>query len=143
MRLYADLAPWFHLLTHPSDYESEAEHIVRVVEAAVHLRPGGIAVFQPDTTQELLELRTSHGGHDGDDGRGLRYLEWMSDPVPGDTTYDVDFLIALRETGKELRVVHDHHVFGVFPEQTWRRLVEQAGLELVDLDVDDPTKASM
>ena len=34
MRLYAELADWFHLLTHPSDYEEEANHIVQVVDAA-------------------------------------------------------------------------------------------------------------
>ena len=33
MRIYSDLAPWFHLLTHPSDYEEEADFIERVVDA--------------------------------------------------------------------------------------------------------------
>ena len=228
MRLYADLAPWFHLLTHPSDYAEEADHIVRVLEATVdgpaetllelgsgggnnashlkarfactltdlspemlavsrainpecehiegdmrtlrlgrtfdavlahdalmyltteddlrgavetaaaHLRPGGVAIFIPDFTRETLKLRTDHGGHDGDDGRSLRYLEWVTDPDPEDTTYDVDFAIALRESGKPLRIEHDHHVEGVFPDATWRSLIESAGLELLDVDVDDP-----
>lgn len=34
MRIYSDLAPWFHLLTHPSDYEEEAAYYNRVIEAA-------------------------------------------------------------------------------------------------------------
>jgi hypothetical protein len=33
---------------------------------------------------------------------------------------------------------HDHHLFGVFPDATWRRLIDDSGLELVDVDVDDP-----
>ncbi len=30
--MYSDLAPWFHLLTHPSDYAEEADFVVRVVD---------------------------------------------------------------------------------------------------------------
>jgi len=32
MHMYSDLAPWFHLLTHPSDYEEEAGFVSRVVD---------------------------------------------------------------------------------------------------------------
>jgi SAM-dependent methyltransferase len=32
MHMYSDLAPWFHLLTHPSDYEDEAAFVSRVVD---------------------------------------------------------------------------------------------------------------
>ncbi len=45
---------------------------------AEHLRPGGAALLVPDTTRELFVPGTRHGGHDGDDGRSLRYLEWSS-----------------------------------------------------------------
>jgi SAM-dependent methyltransferase len=228
VRLYSDLAPWFHLLTHPSDYADEADHIVRVLEATVdgpaetllelgsgggnnashlksrftctltdlspemlalsaslnpecehlqgdmrtlrlgrtfdvvlahdalmyltteddlqaaietaaaHLRPGGVGIFIPDATRETLMLRTHPGGRDDEDGRSLRYLEWTTDPDPDDTTYDVDFAILLREPGEPLRVVHDHHVLGVFPDATWRRFIEGAELELLDVDADDP-----
>jgi SAM-dependent methyltransferase len=228
VRIYSDLAPWFHLLTHPSDYADEAAFVTRVIEvaaqgpaqtllelgsgggnnashlkqrfactltdlspemlevsrslnpecehiqgdmrtlrlgrtfdavlvhdavmymtteddlraaietAAVHLRPGGAAVFAADTTRETFESVTRHGGHDGDDGRSLRYLEWETDPDPDDSTYDVDFVLLLREPGRPLRVAQDHHVLGLFPDATWRRLIEEAELELVDVDVDDP-----
>jgi SAM-dependent methyltransferase len=228
MRIYSDLAPWFHLLTHPSDYEGEAAFVVQIVEEAAdgptrtllelgsgggnnasylrkrfdctltdlsqevldvsrglnpecehiqgdmrtlrlgrtfdvvfvhdaiaymttepdlravmetvvaHLRPGGVGIFVPDTTRELFEPATRNGGHDGEDGRSLRYLEWVSDPDPADSTYDIDFVIVLKEPGQPVRVVQDHHVVGLFPESTWRRLIEDAGLELVEVDVEDP-----
>jgi SAM-dependent methyltransferase len=228
MRIYAELAPWFHLLTHPSDYEDEADFIARVVDAtvdrpattllelgsgggnnashlkrrfrctltdlsedmlalsrtinpecehlqgdmrtlrldrtfdvvlvhdaiayltteddlratletvALHLRPGGAAVVNPDTTRELFVPETRHGGHDGDDGRALRYLEWVYDPDPADTTYVVEFVVVLREAGKEVRVEHDRHICGVFLEALWRGLIADAGLELVDPQVEDP-----
>ena len=50
--------------------------------------PAASPLFVPDYTRETFALRTSHGGHDGDDGRSLRYLEWVTDPDPTDTTYD-------------------------------------------------------
>jgi SAM-dependent methyltransferase len=225
--IYGELAPWFHLLTHPSDYVEEADFIERVIDATVmgeartmlelgsgggnnashlkhhfectltdlspemlalsrtlnpecehlagdmrtlrldrtfdavfahdaiaymttvddlrvtletvarHLRPGGAAVIVPDTTRELFAPGTRHGGHDGDDGRSLRYLEWTYDPDPADTTYIVDLVVVLREAG-DVRVEHDRHTCGVFPESLWRRLMTDAGLELVDPGVEDP-----
>src|SRR5262245_41966212 len=32
LHMYSDLAPWFHLLTHPSDYWDEAAFVSRVVD---------------------------------------------------------------------------------------------------------------
>lgn len=217
MRLYGDLAPWFHLLTHPDDYAEEAARYERLIRAAVpnartllelgsgggnnalylkrtfactlsdlspqmlsasrglnpecehvlgdmrvlrlgrtfdavfvhdavmymtteadlraaigtawaHTRPGGVALFAPDCTRESFAgERVETGGHDGEDGRRLRYLEWVHDPDPGDTAYHVDFAVLLREPGRPTRAVHDHHVFGVFSEPTWLAGLESAG----------------
>lgn len=228
MRLYSDLAEWFHLLTSPADYAGEArryrslideacpgaqtllelgsgggnnashlrehyvctlsdispqmltlsqelnpgcEHllgdmrtlrlgrlfdVVFVHDAIVymtteddlrdclatafaHLRTGGVALFAPDHTRESFRAGTSHGGHDGDDGRGLRYLEWTHEPAPGASTCEVDYAVLLSEPGSPTRIVHDHHLEGLFPEHTWRYLLEQAGFEarLVPGDPDD------
>jgi SAM-dependent methyltransferase len=224
--MYSDLAPWFHLLTHPSDYEDEAAFVSRVVDdvgdgesrtllelgsgggnnashlkkrfactltdiapemlalsrtlnpecehlegdmrtlrlrrtfdvvfihdaisyltteddlraaletAAIHARPGGIVILTPDATTEIFEPKTDHGGHDGEDGRSLRYLEWTH-PATG-STYAVDYVIIARGPGDEVRVVHDRHTLGLFPRATWERLVADAGLELVDTTVENP-----
>jgi SAM-dependent methyltransferase len=228
MRLYSDLAPWFHLLTHPKDYVEEAEFIARVLDAvaegevrtvlelgsgggnnashlkgrfeltltdvsqemlelsrslnpecehihgdlralrlgrefdavlahdaisymaseddlsaaietaAVHLRPGGAALFLPDATRETFGEGVETGGHDGDDGRSLRYLHWTRDDDPEDDTYQVDFVVLTREPGQPTRVVHELHVEGLFSEVVWRLLLEGAGLEPVEHGVDDP-----
>jgi SAM-dependent methyltransferase len=228
MRIYSDLAPWFHLLTHPSDYADEAGFVARVVDevvpgsrsllelgsgggnnashlkarfectltdvspdmlatsrslnpecehlegdmrtlrlgrefdvvfihdaisyltteddlrsaiatAAAHVRPGGVVILNPDATTEIFRPGTDHGGHDGDDGRRLRYLEWTHDREPPDgSTYVVDFAIALEAPGEELRIVHDRHVLGVFPQATWERLLVECSLELVEPSAEDP-----
>ena len=227
MHMYSDLAPWFHLLTHPSDYWDEAAFVTRVVDeiavgeattllelgsgggnnashlkarftctladispdmlalsrtlnpesehleadmrtvrlgrefdvvfihdaigyltteadlraaietAAVHVRPGGVVILTPDATTEIFRPKTDHGGHDGEDGRSLRYLEWVH-PATG-STYAVDYLIIARGPGDEdLRVVHDRHTLGLFPRSTWEQLIVEAGLELVDTTVENP-----
>ena len=228
MRLYADLAPWFHLLTHPSSYEGEADFYKRVIDAttegkaqtllelgsgggnnasylkkrfactltdlseemlalsrtinpecehilgdmrtlrlgrtfdavflhdavmymttesdlrstietaAVHTRPGGVTLLVPDTVRETFTPTVDHGGHDGPDGRALRYLEWTYDPDPKDTTFEVEFAIMLREPGTAVRVEHDHHTFGLYPRSVWVDVLCEAGLEPVDVDVADP-----
>jgi SAM-dependent methyltransferase len=231
MRLYGELAPWFHLLTSPADYADEAARYRRLIRAAcpearsllelgsgggnnalhlkrdfdctlsdvspqmlaiskrlnpecehllgdmrtlrlgrtfdavfvhdavmymtseadlraaiatafAHTRPGGVALFAPDETREGFAGDTvSTGGHDAPDGRALRYLEWQHDPDPADGVYDVDFAVILREPGRPARVVHDHHVVGVFAEHAWLTLLEAAGFRatLERGDPDGPT----
>ena len=229
LHMYSDLAPWFHLLTHPSDYTDEAEFVTRVVSevvgddastllelgsgggnnashlkerfvctltdlspemlalsrtlnpecehlqgdmrtlrldrtfdvvfihdaisyltteedlratletAFVHVRPGGVVILTPDATAEIFKPKTDHGGHDGEDGRSLRYLEWTHAPEPADgTTYVTDYAIVARGPGDELQIVHDRHTLGLFPEATWKRLIAEVGLDLVDTTVEDP-----
>ena len=231
MRLYSDLAPWFHLITHPGEYAGEADHLLRLVDAAnigtaktllelgsgggnlashliprfactltdlsedmltlsrginqeaehiaadmrslrlgrefdvvlahdaigyltseadlgaaimtaaVHLRPGGLAVFIPDAVTEQLRTGTGHGGVDGADGRGARYLEWTHGINEDGHSYDVDYVFLLREPGKPPRAELDTHRLGVFPRRTWLDLIGAAGLTPLQLTVEDPDEA--
>lgn len=228
MRLYGDLAPWFHLLTHPVEYAQEADFAARALEAAadgpvstllelgagggnnasylkhrfactltdvspqmlavcrslnpecehvvgdmrtlrlgrlfdavfvhdavmymvteedlraaittaaLHTRVGGAVLFVADVVRESFVPGTSHGGHDGEDGRALRYLEWTTDPDPADTSFDVDFALLLHGPGNARRVESDHHRLGLFPRATWWRLLDDGGLRRVAVDLVDP-----
>jgi len=227
-RLYHELASWFHLLTHPSDYEDEAATFARMIEAAgdgsirtllelgsgggnnashlkarfdctltdlspqmlalsrtinpecehvagdmrtlrlgrvfdavlvhdavmyltserdlraaigtaaAHVRPGGVVLLVPDAVRETFTPGVHHGGHDGPDGRGLRYLEWVYDTDPDDTVFDVDYALVLHEPGRRPRVELDHHTLGLFALATWEELLREAALEPVVVEVDDP-----
>jgi SAM-dependent methyltransferase len=106
--------------------------------AAVHLRPGGVVVLTPDATTEIFAPGTDHGGHDGADGRSLRYLEWQHPPEAGATMYLVDYVLVAREADGATRVVHDPHVLGLFPEAIWLRLLEEVGFEPLELPVPNP-----
>jgi len=96
--------------------------------ALIHCKPGGAAVFMPDVVRETFVSLTTHGGHDGE-GRSIRYIEWTFDANPSDTTYTVDFAYLLREGDKPLRVVHDHHVFGIFSREVWLNLLRDVGFD--------------
>ena len=216
MRMYTDVAPWWHLLSHPDDYTEEAgvfarvfrdelngsldvallelgsgggnnashmkktftmtladvspdmiaaskslnpecEHIVAdmrsvrldrqfdgvfihdaicymgtvadlraaIQTAYAHVRPGGIALLVPDEVAETYAPSTSHGGHDGDDGRSMRYLEWNY--RTGETRTATDYVYILREADGSTSVVPDHHELGLFSGSTWLSLLSDAG----------------
>lgn len=77
--------------------------------------------------RETFVPRTSTGGHDGDNGRSLRFLEWITDPDPTDTIYEVAYAFLLRETDGGLRVEADRHRLGLFPTARWLDWLEGAG----------------
>ena len=122
---------------------TEADVRAALANAFEHLRPGGVALFEPDHTRETFEPGTDHGGVDGQtaadgrSGRALRYLEWTTDPDPADTTYQVDYAIIQREADGSVEVHHDRHIEGLFARQTWLDLLTGVGFDpLVIEDAD-------
>ncbi len=110
-------------------YMTREADLRRVFESArAHLEPGGAALFAPDTVRERFQPRTDHGGRDGE-GRALRYLDWIWDPDPGDTSYLVDYAFLLREGLDPPRVVQERHENGLFSRQQWLRWIAEAGFE--------------
>jgi SAM-dependent methyltransferase len=95
--------------------------------AFAHCRPGGIAVFVPDHITEQFEPGTDHGGSDGPDGRGARYLEWTWDPDPADTWIRSEYAFLLRAADGSVQVVHDSHRTGLFSRSGWLGLLAAAG----------------
>jgi SAM-dependent methyltransferase len=111
-------------------YMTSEPDLRRAMETAfVHCRPGGIAVFAPDHTVETFEPSTDHGGHDGVDGRGVRFLEWTWDPDPADDSVQTEYVFALRGSDGSTRVVHETHRTGLFSREDWLRLLASAGFD--------------
>ena len=112
------------------DYMVTRDDLRRAVETAfAHCRPGGVAVFAPDDTRERFAESTDHGGSDGPDGRGARYLEWTWDPDPADTWSQVEYVFVLRDTGGPARVVHETHRLGLFGSDDWLDVLAAAGFD--------------
>jgi SAM-dependent methyltransferase len=107
---------------------TEADLRQAIETTAVHVRPGGIAVFAPDFVKETFKPHTEHGGHDGN-GRALRYLEWSFDPDPNDTTCVSDFTYVFREGVRLPWCETDRHVEGLFSREVWLRLLVEAGFQ--------------
>jgi hypothetical protein len=96
--------------------------------AAGHCRPGGVVAVLPDFVRETFAPGTDHGGRDASDGRGLRYLEWVWDPDPGDHTYLVDYAFLLRDRNGAVSVEHDRHLEGLFARADWLEWFAGAGI---------------
>jgi hypothetical protein len=110
-------------------YMTTAEDLRRAIETAfIHCRPGGAALFAPDFVRENFRPNTDHGGSD-DEHRGLRYLEWMWDPDPADSTYTVDYAYVLREADNQVSVEHDRHIEGLFPRAEWLEILNAVGFQ--------------
>lgn len=110
-----------HMLT-------EAELLAVMRTAFEHCRPGGAALFVPDFVRETFIEGTDNGGSDSERGQ-VRFLQWVFDPNPADTTYVVDFAILIRDRRGRARVEHDRHVQGLFPRARWLRLLRDAGFK--------------
>jgi SAM-dependent methyltransferase len=104
--------------------------------AFAHTRPGGVALFVPDGTRETFCESVDDGGHDGLDGRALRYLEWTVDPDPLDDRYEVHFACLLRN-GATVQAVHDRHEHALFTRQQWLDVLAAAGFEVSTPPIDE------
>jgi hypothetical protein len=110
-------------------YATEPADVVATLRtAACHCRLGGTVAVLPDYVRETFAEGTDDGGHDGSDGRGLRYLEWRWDPDPADDTYVVDYAFLLRAPDGSVTVFQDRHVEGVFPRARWLQWFAEVGL---------------
>jgi SAM-dependent methyltransferase len=118
---------------------SESDLRLAIETAFAHCRPGGIAVFVPDDTAEKFESSSDHGGHDGGDGRGVRFLEWNWDPDPADDWVRTEYVFLLRDADGAMRVVHESHRTGLFAREVWLRLLVGAGFDasVVTEETDD------
>jgi SAM-dependent methyltransferase len=108
-------------------YMTTQDDLARALDTcAVHCRAGGALLLMPDCTRESFKPETDHGGHDGPD-RGIRYLQWVSDPDPTDDTYITDYVYMLRAADGSVTVSHDRHVEGMFPRALWQQLLAERG----------------
>ena len=112
------------------DYMTTLDDLKRALQTAfIHCKSGGMALFVPDAVRETFEPSTEHGGEDGEEGQGVRYLEWTYDPDESDSTYITDYVIIYREAGLPVTVEHDQHTLGLFSDDDWLRLLAEVGFK--------------
>ncbi len=96
-----------------------------------HLKAGGAMISYPDRCKERFKQNettvwtTKRGEMD------LTFIENNYDPDPKDETFETTFVYLIRKKGR-LRIERDFHVCGLFGLHVWRRLLKQAGFELIE-----------
>jgi SAM-dependent methyltransferase len=103
-----------------------------IATVAAHCRPGGVALLCPDNVAENLQDEHTSGGHDGADGRGVRYLEW-SHRLPAtpadDPGYVADYAYMLRDPSGQVRTECERHHLGAHPRARWLAHLDAAGFD--------------
>ncbi len=122
---------------------SEAD-LRRVFERCfTHLEPGGVMFVEPDYTKETYLQNESHitpaSMKNKPANIDVVFVENYYDPDPSDTVCEGLILYIIREDG-ELRIEQDFHQLGIFPLETWRRLLPEAGFEVREADYHDDGK---
>jgi SAM-dependent methyltransferase len=107
--------------------EDDLRSAVRTAYA--HCRPGGVAVLVPDDIVENFAPSSECGGHDGPDGRGVRYLSWTTDPDPTDSTSTTEYAFLIRQPDGAVEVAQDTHVLGLFSRERWIAVLTDAGFD--------------
>ena len=92
-------------------------------------RRGGAVFILPDCVRETFTPSTGEGGHDGTDGRGMRYVEWVFDPDPADATYVAAYGFLMREADGTLHCDMDRHEEGLFARAAWLEWLREGGFD--------------
>jgi trans-aconitate methyltransferase len=111
-------------------YITSEEDLNKVFKVAyAHLIPGGVLFMAPDYFEETFKPATSHGGHDGIN-KSMRYLEWTVDENPEDNLVESEYAYLLKEETGRIRLEHDRAVYGIFPRNKWKELLEKKGFDV-------------
>ncbi len=111
-------------------YLTTREDVLQMLRTAyTHCRRDGVLLVIPDFFKEDFRPITSHDGHDRGE-KGLRYLEWLYDPDPEDSTFVADLAFLLRTEEGSVRVEHDRHVCGMFTRGEWGEMFARSGFHM-------------
>jgi len=120
------------------DYMTTAEDAQAALDTvAAHLSPGGVAFIAPTYTRE-----TFVDGEVADDGTTtdaaeLTYFTFVHDPDPADDQIEMILLYLIRphprnqgegDSSRQVEVVEDRHVCGLFSNADWLAMIGRAGL---------------
>jgi SAM-dependent methyltransferase len=110
--------------------------------AFLHLKPGGVfCTYAEVTTESFQQNRTEVFGGTRD-GLEITAIGNRYDPDPTDTTYEHTFIYLIRRGGR-LEIETDRHLSGIFPLETWHRLLQAIGFEVLRTQLDDEDQIPM
>lgn len=95
--------------------------------ARAHLKSGGALITGPDWIKGISDV-PNISSKLGEPGR-LSYTEYVHDPDPSDTQIELIFTFYIPQEDGSIVVEEDRHNHGLFPLETWLRLMREAGFE--------------
>ncbi len=102
--------------------------------AFIHLRPGGIFLtYQESSPERFKQNQTGYSTHSKGDAT-ITFIENNYDSDPTDTTYESTFIYLIRRRN-ELTIETDRHLAGIFPKETWLKLLRETGFSVKILDI--------
>lgn len=111
-------------------YVTSEDDLAMVMQTSFrHCSPGGVALFVPPHVRETFWSRTAHLGKDSP-GRCARCLWWTWDRNPTDTIYELGMAHVLRNEDGTVRFENEIHELGLFPRQTWLKLLRSSGFRV-------------
>lgn len=131
LRLRGELGTFDAVLLHDAiDYMTTARDVQRTLRTAhAHLRKGGVALVAPTYTRETFTPHQAEHDQAAHDAGVLTYLQYVHDPNPRDTTFELLLVYLIEEHGR-VRVEEDRHTCGLFPTASWTRWMRAAGFRV-------------
>ena len=108
---------------------TEADVAAALATARTHLNPGGILLLAPDWFRETYPGKHTMTWHQDHGDITLDVAEHLPDVAPDSTIVESTFVFTLRE-GDRVTTEHDPHTTGLFPRNTWLRLIRDAGFQV-------------
>lgn len=108
---------------------SEADLRSTFLNAFRHLEPGGVfCTYAEETLERFVQNDTYTSTHRSGEVE-VALVENYYDPDPQDSVFEMTFLFLIRQHG-QLRIEVDQHEVGLFPVETWRRLLAEVGFQV-------------
>jgi ubiquinone/menaquinone biosynthesis C-methylase UbiE len=109
------------------NYMTTEADLKAVFETAYrHLSTKGIILTIVEQTPETFIQNKTKVQHRKKEDTELTYIEHFYDPDRSDSSYETIFVYLIRKR-KKLTVEIDKHICGIFPLQTWERLLRDVG----------------
>jgi hypothetical protein len=116
---------------------TEADLLATFRTAFGHLRPGGVFCTYVEQLPTKFARTTTVNEPRQSGDMSITFIEHIWDPDGRDTIFELLFIYLINKDG-EVRVETDRHTCGIFPIETWMRLLKQAGFIVTKSKSKDP-----
>ncbi len=110
-----------------------ADFVAAFRTVSAHLNLGGVLIVTPDVTTETFQqnktIATPATRTSTWEGLDVVFIENVYDPDPADEQYETTILYLIRDHG-HLRIETDYSTMGLFPIDTWRRVLRETDFEV-------------